>query len=176
VAQIGHPTDEEMGLIYMRARYYDPEVGRFVSEDPGQNEINWFIYTTNNPVNMIDYDGKEPTKITWEDLLRKTIWWLGVLFAVFAYCEAKIKHYSKAIGFASIAMGIFTLEFIGLVSPVIIGSVATAISAFQGILTGIISALGIAPTKGIAEIVVISTFIYGLAVAAAVAAASVYEN
>ena len=58
VAQIGHPTDEEIGLIYMRARYYDPEVGRFVSEDPGFNGVNWYQYTKGNPINHVDGNGK----------------------------------------------------------------------------------------------------------------------
>ncbi len=60
VAQIGHSTDEETGLIYMRARYYDPEVGRFVSEDPGQHGMNWYRYVNGNPVNLIDSNGKNP--------------------------------------------------------------------------------------------------------------------
>lgn len=30
----GHVRDEETGLFYMRARYYDPRVGRFISPDP----------------------------------------------------------------------------------------------------------------------------------------------
>ena len=35
VGSLGHPSDDETGLVYMRARYYDPVVGRFASEDPG---------------------------------------------------------------------------------------------------------------------------------------------
>jgi len=59
VAQIGHPTDEETGLIYMRARYYDPEVDRFVSEDPGRNGGNWYPYTEADPINKVDLTGRE---------------------------------------------------------------------------------------------------------------------
>lgn len=59
VAQIGHPTDEEIGLIYMRARYYDPEVGRFVSEDPGRNGGNWYPYAEADPINKVDLTGRE---------------------------------------------------------------------------------------------------------------------
>jgi RHS repeat-associated protein len=33
-ASLGHKADDESGLTYMRARYYDPGCGRFVSEDP----------------------------------------------------------------------------------------------------------------------------------------------
>jgi RHS repeat-associated protein len=58
VAGIGHPTDEETGLIYMRARYYEPGVGRFVSEDPGLHGVNWYWYADANPVTRLDYDGK----------------------------------------------------------------------------------------------------------------------
>jgi len=57
VAQIGHPTDEETGLIYMRARYYDPEVGRFVSEDPKMHGANWYWYVDANPVMLVDRTG-----------------------------------------------------------------------------------------------------------------------
>ena len=63
VAQIGHPTDEETGLIYMRARYYDPEVGRFVSEDPRQYGVNWFIYANNAPIQYFDITGREPDNL-----------------------------------------------------------------------------------------------------------------
>jgi RHS repeat-associated protein len=56
---LGHVTDDT-GLVYMRARYYDPSVGRFTSEDPGANGNNWYVYCKDNPVNMTDQDGKEP--------------------------------------------------------------------------------------------------------------------
>lgn len=43
--------DSETGLRYYRARYYDQNVGRFISEDPllWKSGINLFAYTTNNP-------------------------------------------------------------------------------------------------------------------------------
>jgi RHS repeat-associated protein len=44
-----------------RARYYDPAVGRFVSEDPKDirsdlytNAVNLYAYADNNPINRID--------------------------------------------------------------------------------------------------------------------------
>ena len=40
VGALGHPSDDETGLIYMRARYYDPACGRFVSEDPKRSGAN----------------------------------------------------------------------------------------------------------------------------------------
>ena len=52
---------EPNGLYYMRARYYDPEVGRFISEDPSGLDagVNLYAYADNNPINLIDPLGLE---------------------------------------------------------------------------------------------------------------------
>ena len=51
--------DEGNGLLYMRARYYDPATGRFISKDPigWAGGLNLYAYTGNNPVNRIDPTG-----------------------------------------------------------------------------------------------------------------------
>jgi RHS repeat-associated protein len=49
------------GLIYFNARYYDPGVGRFVTEDPSEKGTGWYSYTSNNPINMIDVMGLQST-------------------------------------------------------------------------------------------------------------------
>ena len=54
---LGHASDAETGLVYMRARYMDPSLGRFVSEDPGRNGLNWYVYAVNNPINRLDPSG-----------------------------------------------------------------------------------------------------------------------
>jgi len=51
---------EPNGFYYMRARYYDPEVGRFVSEDPigfEGGDVNLYAYVQNNPVMFVDPSG-----------------------------------------------------------------------------------------------------------------------
>lgn len=58
VGGLGHASENETGLIYMRARYMDPSTGRFVSEDPGYNGMNWFAYGSGNPVGNVDPNGK----------------------------------------------------------------------------------------------------------------------
>ena len=47
------------GLIYYRARYYDPTVGRFISRDPAgmPNGVNRFAYVGNDPINNTDPSG-----------------------------------------------------------------------------------------------------------------------
>jgi RHS repeat-associated protein len=48
---------EQANLYFMRARYYDPNTGRFVSEDPIW-ATNLYPYAENNPVMMMDADGR----------------------------------------------------------------------------------------------------------------------
>jgi len=50
----GEYYDEESGLIYLRNRYYDPSIGRFITEDPIQDGMNWYAYCGNNPVMFVD--------------------------------------------------------------------------------------------------------------------------
>jgi RHS repeat-associated protein len=57
-ANLGPVQDDETGLIYMRARYYEPGTGRFVSEDPAMDGGNWFVYCANNPVSYVDDTGQ----------------------------------------------------------------------------------------------------------------------
>jgi len=42
------------GSYYYRARYYRPELQRFISEDPIGASINYYVYSVNNPMNFID--------------------------------------------------------------------------------------------------------------------------
>jgi RHS repeat-associated protein len=56
VGQHGVMT-ESNGFYYMKARYYDPQVGRFVSEDPigfDGGDVNLSAYVQNNPLNRVD--------------------------------------------------------------------------------------------------------------------------
>jgi RHS repeat-associated protein len=59
----GEQTDPETGNTYLRARYLDPELGRFLSMDtvqpnaPGTQGYNRCAYVANNPVNWTDPSG-----------------------------------------------------------------------------------------------------------------------
>ena len=52
----GREYDTETGLYYYRARYYNPEIGRFLQTDPlgYLANMNRYVYVDNNPVNWLD--------------------------------------------------------------------------------------------------------------------------
>lgn len=61
----GHFSDSDVALVYMQARYYDPNVGRFLSidpvaVDPGRVlDFGRYGYASNNPVVNVDLDGRQ---------------------------------------------------------------------------------------------------------------------
>jgi len=59
----GREWDSEVGLYYYRARYYDPKIGRFLSEDPigFDGGINFYAYVGNDPTDLTDPLGLAPS-------------------------------------------------------------------------------------------------------------------
>jgi RHS repeat-associated protein len=55
----GREFDSETGIYEYRARYFDPNVGRFISQDPigFKGGINFYAYVGNNPINLFDPTG-----------------------------------------------------------------------------------------------------------------------
>jgi RHS repeat-associated protein len=81
-ANLGHVQDDESGLIYMRARYYEPSTGRFISEDPARDGINWFLYASNSPGLRVDQTGLSDviaSTWTWFALMGTLLFNLGTM-------------------------------------------------------------------------------------------------
>jgi RHS repeat-associated protein len=58
--------DPETGLLFYRARYYDPKVGRFLKQDPkgfDGGDVNFYAYTFNNPINFTDPFGLQKKRV-----------------------------------------------------------------------------------------------------------------
>ena len=57
--QWGYQTDHETGFVLCTFRYYDPQLGRWLTRDPigFAGGLNLYAYCTNNPSNLIDMLG-----------------------------------------------------------------------------------------------------------------------
>ena len=70
VGYTGHVYDEQVGLIYAGARWYDPKVGRFLSPDSVRfaaddtTSFNRYAYVGNDPLSWIDPDGNMKRDMT----------------------------------------------------------------------------------------------------------------
>lgn len=68
----GKFEETRLSLNYFGARWYDPELGRFISQDPvgfDQNNIfsfNRYVYANNNPYKYVDPDGKQSREAAYE--------------------------------------------------------------------------------------------------------------
>ena len=127
----GYYYDEETSLYYLNSRYYDPEVGRFLSADtveylnPGAiNGINLYAYCMNNPIMYTDPYG---TTAWWE--------WVGLvvlsIVAVGAIVAGTIlSGGATAIGFAGLAGSVLSGAGVGFLGG------ASANLMLQGAATG----------------------------------------
>jgi RHS repeat-associated protein len=61
----GEQYDSDLGLYYLRARYYNPNTGRFMSRDPEAGKpidpktLHKYLYASGDPVNGLDPTGRD---------------------------------------------------------------------------------------------------------------------
>ncbi|MDE5721883.1 MAG: RHS repeat-associated core domain-containing protein [Clostridia bacterium] len=85
----GYYYDVETGFYYLKTRYYDPELGRFVSQDSIEyadpetiNGLNLYAYCANNPVMNVDPNGTWSWKKFWNGVKRVVAGVVTVALAV----------------------------------------------------------------------------------------------
>ena len=153
----GYYYDVETGLYYLKTRYYDPVVGRFITIDDVSylapdtiNGLNLYAYCGNNPVMMVDPDGCAPK------------WWQWLLFGIgAALVIASVVVLSVATGGAAtgligaIAVGAAKGALIGAAVGSVVGIAGGAIYAGvtgadlgQSILSGFLIGFGIGAIVG----------------------------
>jgi len=91
----GEQYDADLGLYYLRARYYNPGTGRFLSRDPldGQAKIpaslHKYLYANGDPINGIDPMGREDMFETGA-LLERDARKAALSTAAYAVCVSKV--------------------------------------------------------------------------------------
>jgi RHS repeat-associated protein len=91
----GEQFDSDLGLYYLRARYYNPATGRFLSRDPldGQAKIpaslHKYLYANGDPINGIDPMGREDMFETGA-LLERDARKAALSTAAYAVCVSKV--------------------------------------------------------------------------------------
>ena len=133
----GREFDQESELYYYRARYYDPQIGRFISRDAFggfpdiPSTLHRYTYVRNNPINDIDPSGNidisaaERLQASLPDTLNR----IADVFELYGV-GVKTPYAPEQIG--------FTVQYIGLSFgiPIDPGLVAVGVKA-----TGVFSSL-----------------------------------
>jgi RHS repeat-associated protein len=106
VKYTGKWEDSPTKLYYFGARYYDAELGRFISQDPIPS-INQYAYANNNPLRFVDPLGLNAmdldlTEEQWAQVNAQVI--AGYEAQAAAY-QAKIEHYENEIRLALMQIG-----------------------------------------------------------------------
>lgn len=83
----GRERDPDAGLLYYRARFYDPGLGRFISEDPIRlaGGLNLYAYVGNGPIN-----GSDPLGLHNEDVHYYLTYFLATRFPCLNQHEARL--------------------------------------------------------------------------------------
>ena len=122
----GEYYDAESGTIYLRARYYDPSVGRFISRDSfaGKNEdplsLNLYTYCHNNPLIYVDESGHWPK-------LSQLFTAVAVVATVVAVTAVAVAVVATAPVSAPVLAGVGTLSS----GAVLAGATTVAVGSFK---------------------------------------------
>ncbi|MBQ9714427.1 MAG: hypothetical protein IJV83_03810 [Clostridia bacterium] len=128
----GYYYDVETGLYFLKTRYYDPEIGRFMSIDGIEyldpesiNGLNLYAYCNNNPVMNIDPNGNK----WWKKLWRGVVDVCSAVGSFFVTYGAAIG--ASALAVLGLAVGVVGTIFTGgLLGAVILGA---GIGFFSGV-------------------------------------------
>lgn len=116
----GYHYDTETGLYYLQSRYYNPDLGRFISQDSpsyhqGQVGVaaNLYAYVNNNPINEIDLNGEYTTFNFWSDLAHCTGFdYSNGIYYSYPNCWQKNFGYSNLYDDASLALSFISIDWL----------------------------------------------------------------
>jgi RHS repeat-associated protein len=131
----GHQYDPETGLVYARARYYDAELGIFLSRDTYEGELaeapslHRYAYAANNPLRFVDPTGRafiDFLKGAAKGVIKGVVVGLvvGATVAVGLALLPLVLPAAAAAAVASVATGV-------MVAGAVVGTAATAADVHQ---------------------------------------------
>lgn len=98
----GKELDEDTGLYYYGARYYDSEIGRFVSADKisrrvyDPQSLNRYAYGRDNPFKYVDIAGRQYVSTTSPDNDLDSLWYVDPARAWRIQYERYISEYGPS--------------------------------------------------------------------------------
>jgi RHS repeat-associated protein len=168
VGRLGHSTEEETGLVYMRARYLDPSTGRFASEDKDADGLNWYAYAGNDPVNNVDSSGGKKERIIWE--WQGQAWYVLGMFLTGNAVFAAMNGNSPFLRIAATSLAIFGMLAFAMASIGLPGSALSMAQIIIGTLSETVNLIVqmIAEMKGKqypgAIVAITATFTYAICI------------
>jgi RHS repeat-associated protein len=94
----GYYSDSESGLYYLKARYYSPELMRFINRDT-YDLSNRFAYANGNPISQVDHNGH---MAKWVGTLLSLIPVVGIIYEG---CKHNYTKMGVNIGITVVAVG-----------------------------------------------------------------------
>lgn len=133
-----HEHMDEMGVINMNGRVYDPAIGRFLTADPyiqapdNLQSHNRYAYVLNNPLALTDPTGYWSLKKAWKKI-KNVVLPIAAAFldgmGCAGYCTAALNAYNAAKAKNPIG---FVLAFTGLPGDAVAAAAVTAASGCVG--------------------------------------------
>ncbi len=90
----GKELDPDTGLYYSNARWYDPQLGRFITEDPARDGANWYAYCWNNPLAFVDPTGLDRLRLVFDRANQRMGVYLDVTSHTGAISTIKVATYT----------------------------------------------------------------------------------
>ncbi|MBI4900573.1 MAG: hypothetical protein HY829_08875, partial [Actinobacteria bacterium] len=135
VAPEGFATGQDLGhgLVLLGARWYAPQLGRFISPDPLVGDVddpaawNSYAYCRDNPTSYVDPSGRDFWKIFAAIVATVAIIAVAVIVTVVTFGIATPGTVALAVGGVSITWGaVFAATVVGIVAGGVIGGIAAA--------------------------------------------------
>ena len=146
----GEQQDPAVALVFLRARYYDPATGRFLSKDPFLGLVSVpatlhpYLYSLNNPVNYTDPSGE----------YIESLWDIAMILLDIGFLASDIYYYTEVnpctdpweiisvIGLDAVAL---TLDVVCLAIPILPGGWGTGLRLAGGGMAALTRAVAHVP-------------------------------